>query len=116
LQVTGNLTADGQGVSPMHFIPGPTSGVVNIDWNNGNTQYLKVVGGVTGTNFINGITGGVYNLIIESTGIAAINWTNVLFAGGTGENITGTTGSVDIASFIAGPTAQYYGAINKNFF
>jgi hypothetical protein len=115
LHVTGNLTADGQGVSPMHGLTGPQSGVINVDWNNGNMQYLQISAPATGSNFINGITGGVYNLLIQATATAQIDWTNVLFPGGTAGTITGTTGSVDLVSFIAGPTGQYYGSISRNF-
>jgi hypothetical protein len=117
LHVPGNLTNTGQAVSLLHTIPGPTSGTLSVDWDNGNNQYVQIDGAVTSTTFTNGITGGVYNLIIEATATSAILWTDVIFPGGsTGGYITGATGSVDVLSFMAGPTGLFYGAINKNLF
>jgi hypothetical protein len=115
LHVPGNLTADGQGVSPLHTI-GTTSGNVTFNWNNGNTQFVELTGNLTGSTFQNGITGGVYNILLKSNVTASASWTNVLFPGGTANGaITGVTGSVDMVSLMAGPTGVYYGAISKNY-
>jgi hypothetical protein len=116
LHVTGNVTAAGQGVAQFNNIGSLGTPTLQVDWNSGNVQAVNLTGTYSSTTFSNGITGGVYSLIMNYTGSTTISWGAQFRAAGgaTGGAITGTTGATDIASFIVGATG-YFLAINKDF-
>jgi hypothetical protein len=116
LKACGSVLATGQGVAgyfSQGLVPSPT---LLVDWSCGNIQQVDLTGTYTTVDFVNGITGGVYNLLMSYTGSTTIAFGSNFSAplGASGAAITGTTGARDVGSFIAGGTG-YFMAINKDF-
>lgn len=113
LTVTGNSSISGQHNAGDFAI---TDGAgFNVDWNNGNTQYITVAANRTPT-FSNPKNGAAYRLrIIQgSGGSKLITWPTVTWRGGTAPTLTTTAGKQDIIVFVYS-NGTYFGDASLNY-
>lgn len=113
LTVTGSTTTSGQFASGDYAI---TDGAgFNVNWNNGNTQYVTIAANRTPT-FSNPKNGATYRLrIIQGGGGSkTITWPTVTWRGGTAPTLTTTNGKQDIIVFVYS-NGVYYGDASLNY-
>lgn len=99
--VTGNLRIDGQYGGAI-FNVGSDSNTIAIDWDNGNTQQIEIIGTSTFT-FTNEISGGKYTLAIKQGGAGSFTvfWPATVNWGDAGEITLNTAvGKLDYIGFI----------------
>lgn len=108
---------------------GDVSGTINVDWNAGNVQRLRLTGTGVTINLNNGHLGGVYTLIVhqDGTGSRTVttwgtsdNAVNVVWPAGTAPTLTTTVDKADIFTFVKtkgiSATDHYYGTTSaKNY-
>jgi len=101
-----------------------TGGTVNINWNNGMSQYLNFAGVASGTytiGFSNGIPGSSYVLMTKqnTSGTATLAWsgTQLAWQGGVSGTMTATSGTspVDIFTFMCDTSNHYLGSFSNNY-
>jgi hypothetical protein len=112
-KITGNIDVTGQYRSASFQI---TDGAgFNVNWNNGNVQYVTIQANRTPT-FSNPKEGARYILIvIQGTGGSkTITWPTVKWRGGTAPTLTTTAGKADIITFVYA-NGSYYGDASLNY-
>ncbi len=112
--VLNNVTSTGQIVSEKHTVT--FSATPTFDYANSNTQEITLTANVTSSTFSNGVSGGLYLLILkqDATGSRTVTWpASVKWTGATPPTLSGAN-KVDVCRFIYDGTS-YYGACNLNF-
>ena len=88
---------------------------VEINWNNGSTQYVVLTGNIIFT-FVNPVNGQVYRIRItqDATGSRTATWPTIKWAGGSVPTLTTTVDKSDIITLLYSNGA-YYADCVKNF-
>lgn len=113
LVVTGNTVTTGQQNAGDFQI---TDGAgFNVNWNNGNTQYVTIADNRTPT-FSNPKNGARYllRIIQGGGGSKLITWPTVTWRGGTAPTLTTTNGKQDLITLIYS-NGVYYGDASLNY-
>ena len=92
----------------------------DIDWNNGNVQFLQLVSGSNSVTFTGGEAGGRYLLITKqpaSGGNGTVSWPgDILWPGNVNPPLTTTNGKKDPLAFVyEGVDRQYLGSYILNY-
>src|SRR5205807_2560252 len=95
----GKLTVNGQYLSTQH------SSSVQVNWNSGNVQNIRLVSGNNGITASNPVAGGRYLLLLKqpSAGAAGtVTWSGSLWlwSGGSAPTLTATNNKIDVIGFV----------------
>jgi hypothetical protein len=111
---SANANVGGQGYSPLNDI-GSTSGNVTVDWNNGNSQKVTIIGSTT-LSYSNAQSGGMYALQINigATG-ATVTWpTGTKWPDGVTATLSQNVNTINVASILVSGT-DYLTVNQKGF-
>jgi hypothetical protein len=113
--VSGSLEILNQVYVPVNDKGNSGSGSTAFNWNDGNIQSITLTGPQTFT-FSNPQSGANYQIIVtqDSTAGRTITWPTIYWEGDTTPTLTGTSGSIDVTTFVY-DGSKYLGTIAKNF-
>ena len=87
---------------------------IEINWNNGSTQYVVLTGNTTFT-FVNPVNGQVYRIRVtqDATGSRTVTWPTITWAGGSVPTLTTTANKSDIITLLYSNGAYYADCVNN---
>jgi len=99
-----------QAPTNSYYDAGNSGSSITIDWSLGTIQKVTI-SAATAINFINGVAGGTYILIMVQNSNFSRSWTQpVKWAGSSQPSWSTSAGQVDIASFLYANSTWYGGA------